>query len=295
MTCNAAAKRQQGSKVESQKPSARKLSEHSQKPPAWLSEPVWYVWDGGFLLLGRSEGVVSAHSHHAIQIVFGLEGEPAICAQDSNWRSGPGFIVLPDARHSYDARRADVAMLFVDPESFEGEWLGKSLTQDITFVPDASLATCVSEIRKLRERPRESLEFCTLIRHCVHALCAGSPPSRRRDSRITSSLKSISESKELRVSLDEIAAKVFLSPSRFAHLFAQQLGLPFRRYLLWRKLARAMIAISQGDSMTDAAQAADFADAAHLTRTFNQMFGIAPSALMRGEFFEISSPFETRI
>jgi AraC-like DNA-binding protein len=45
--------------------------------------------------------------------------------------------------------------------------------------------------------------------------------------------------------------------------------------------------------MTSAAQEADFADAAHLTRTFNQMFGIPPSALMRGKFQEINSPFET--
>ena len=33
------------------------------------------------------------------------------------------------------------------------------------------------------------------------------------------------------------------------------------------------------------------ADAAHLTRTFYQMVGMAPSALMRGDFIEIASPF----
>jgi AraC-like DNA-binding protein len=270
----------------------RDLNEHPQKPPAWLSEPRWYVWDGGFLLLGRSEGVISAHSHHAIQLVFGLEGEPAICAEGSTWRSAPGIIVLPNIVHSYSAQGADVAMLFVDPESNEGEWLRVGLTQDITFVPEARIAVSLSEIRKFRERPLDSVEMCSLIRNCVHALFAGAPTSRQRDSRINAALKGIRESRDLRVTQDDIAATVFLSPSRFAHLFAQQLGLPFRRYVLWRKLARAMIAISHGESMTDAAQAADFADAAHLTRTFNQMFGIAPSALMRGEFFEIASPFE---
>ena len=68
-------------------------------------------------------------------------------------------------------------------------------------------------------------------------------------------------------------------------------GLPFRRYMLWRKLARAMLAIGRQSSIADAAHASDFADAAHLTRTFHQMFGIPPSVMMRGEFFEIPSPF----
>jgi AraC-like DNA-binding protein len=68
-------------------------------------------------------------------------------------------------------------------------------------------------------------------------------------------------------------------------------GLPFRRYILWRKLTRAMVAIGSEGTIATAAHAADFADAAHLTRTFYQMFGMAPSALMRGRFAEIASPF----
>ena len=34
-----------------------------------VSEAVrWYVWDGGFLAIGRAQGVVPRHAHHAIQI-----------------------------------------------------------------------------------------------------------------------------------------------------------------------------------------------------------------------------------
>ena len=261
-------------------------------PTAWISEPRWYLWDGGFLLLGRSEGIVRAHAHHAIQIVIALEGEPAVSADGETWQAGQGFIVLPDIRHSYDGRGAVSVMLFVDPESNEGTWLRTNLTQPVTFVPDARLANCVPAFRMLHECPLEAMEVYELVRHCVHALSAGAPPMRRRDPRITRSLKRINESADLRVSLEDIAATVFLSPSRFAHLFKQQVGLPFRHYVLWRKLARAILAIGRGETMVDAAQAADFADAAHLTRTFHQMFGIKPSAMMRGRFFEIQSPFE---
>jgi AraC-like DNA-binding protein len=52
-----------------------------------------------------------------------------------------------------------------------------------------------------------------------------------------------------------------------------------------------MVAIASERTLAAAAHAADFADAAHLTRTFYQMVGMAPSALMRGDFIEIPSPF----
>jgi len=108
---------------------------------------------------------------------------------------------------------------------------------------------------------------------------------------VTTVLDAIRASDDLRMSLDHAADKACLSSTRFAHLFKDQVGLPFSRYMLWRKLTRAMVAIASEDTIAAAAHAADFADAAHLTRTFYQMFGMAPSALMRGDFIEIPSPF----
>lgn len=62
--------------------------------------------------------------------------------------------------------------------------------------------------------------------------------------------------------------------------------------MLWKKLSRAMLVIGRDETISTAAHEADFADAAHLTRTFYQMFGMPPSALMTGQFFEIPSPFD---
>ncbi|MEO8594998.1 MAG: helix-turn-helix domain-containing protein [Candidatus Solibacter sp.] len=257
----------------------------------WLSEPRWYLWEGGFLLLARAEGVVPAHAHHAIQIVVALDGMVAICGEDNRWRRGPGIIVQPDVVHSFDCNGARGAMLFVDPESNEGAWLQRALEQEIAVVPEARLASSVSELRTFIEQPIESMEVGDLIRHCVHALSPGAPPARRLDQRITKVLDAIRARDDLRISLNEAAQLAFLSPSRFAHLFKDQVGLPYSRYMLWRKLTRAMVAIASERTIAAAAQAADFADAAHLTRTFYQMVGMAPSVLMRGKFAEIRSPF----
>ena len=258
----------------------------------WTGTPDWYLWDGGFAALGRSEGIVPPHEHHAIQIVLAVEGSVGIRGKHGDWRMAPGVIVRPDVMHSYDGNGAVGAMVFVDPESSEGVWLKTSLRQDITIVPEARMATCAAELRKFLEHPLESLEIGALVRHCVHGLCAGAPPSRRLDERVTKVLGAIRRSDELRMSIEDAAALAFLSPSRFAHLFKQQVGLPFRRYMLWRKLTRAITVIGRERTISTAAHEADFADAAHLTRTFYQMFGIPPSVMMRGQFFEVPSPFE---
>lgn len=251
----------------------------------------WYLWDGGFMAFGQSNGTISPHSHHAIQIVIGINGTTSVRGENGEWHLGHGIIVKPDTIHSFNSRDAYGAMLFVDPESREGLWLRSTLSSDITIVPAARLAACVRELQAFLDRPFEGLEIGELIRNCVHSMCTGAPPAGRLDPRVSSVLQHIQSSENLRIPLADAAKSVFLSPSRFAHLFKHQVGLPYRRYMLWRKLTRAMLAIGQEGSIARAAQAADFADAAHLTRTFYQMFGSSPSTIMRGKFYEIKSPY----
>ena len=253
--------------------------------------PRWYLWEGGFLLTARAQGVVPAHAHHAIQIVIALDGCVAISGSDGEWHETRGLVMRPDAEHSFDCNGASGVMMFVDPESSEGSWLSMSLRQDITMVSDARLEVIVPALRAFVEQPDDSADIAVLIRQGIQGLRPGLAPARRLDARVTTVLDAIRASDDLRMSLDQAADKACLSSTRFAHLFKDQVGLPFSRYMLWRKLTRAMVAIASEGTIAAAAHAADFADAAHLTRTFYQMVGMAPSALMRGDFIEIPSPF----
>jgi AraC family transcriptional regulator len=256
-----------------------------------LSVPRWYLWEGGFVLAARAQGAVPTHAHHAIQVVIALEGLVSISGGGAGWRESRGIIVQPDVEHAFDCNGALGVMLFVDPESTEGVWLCSALHQGITDVPPARLDSVVAEFRAFVERPDDAADIAGRVRRCVHGLRSGPAPKRRLDDRVTTVLDTIRSSDDLRISLDRAAAMACLSPSRFAHLFREQVGLPFSRYMLWRKLTRAMVAITSERTIAAAAHAADFADAAHLTRTFYQMFGMAPSVLMQGEFVEIASPF----
>ncbi|MGR4890943.1 helix-turn-helix transcriptional regulator [Sphingopyxis sp. LARHCG72] len=76
------------------------------------------------------------------------------------------------------------------------------------------------------------------------------------------------------VRLADIAGQTGLSVGRLRHLFAAEFGTPFRRYVLWRRLRAAIMALQAGEGLTGAAHDAGFADAAHLARTIKRMFGI---------------------
>jgi hypothetical protein len=105
-------------------------------------------------------------------------------------------------------------------------------------------------------------------------------------------LAAIRGADDLRMSIEDAAAMIFRSTSHFAHLFKQQVGLPFRRYMAMAE-ARAR-------------HSGDRARAHHRCRRACRRFRRrrpphphllrdvrdAPSVMMRGEFFEIPSPFE---
>lgn len=80
--------------------------------------------------------------------------------------------------------------------------------------------------------------------------------------------------------LQDAAAMACLSPSRFRARFKHEVGLPFRRYRLWRRMALVMRLLAQGHSLTQAAHDAGFAGSAHLSTTFKTMFGLTPSDLL---------------
>ena len=76
-----------------------------------------------------------------------------------------------------------------------------------------------------------------------------------------------------------------LSEGRFLHVFSEQVGIPWRRYLLWRRLLGAVAHTAMGYSLTEGAHFAAFADAAHFSKTFKAMFGLSPAAVIKNSRF----------
>ena len=80
----------------------------------------------------------------------------------------------------------------------------------------------------------------------------------------------------------ELAANVNLSQSHFSRCFKTFFGRPPKRFILERRIERALDLMLSGDSrLCDIALACGFNDQAHFSRSFRKHMGLTPNAWRR--------------
>jgi AraC-like DNA-binding protein len=243
-------------------------------------------WEGASLwVLGTRPGEgpypkTKLHAHHAVQVTLSLRGWFTLESRDKQL-DGAAAAVAPDTQHAF-AGEGLVAHLFVDPEGEPGRQLQRALFsgETIASIPASSLGDLPTRLRDGFESPRRSDQsLIDLGRTLLSTLAPGSGRDERPEARVRRMSAWAAGRLETPVSLADAAAHVGLSAGRARHLFVEETGLPFRTYLLWRRLMRAAELFSDGSSLTDAAHGAGFSDSSHLSRTFRRMFGIAADSL----------------
>jgi AraC family transcriptional regulator len=243
------------------------------------------AWNGGCLFIGRDVGVVPPHAHYAIQIVFGSNrGVRLRTSEGDEWTSYGGAIIPSRQPHSMDASTVHInAVLFVEPETREGRALAELYLADgIAALPEELLAAPAEALFAAWHADADGETLAGSARRVVGALTRGVAPRTVSDERILRAVDYIKAHIDRPLTLEEVAAEACLSPSRFRHLFVEETGTALRPYILWRRFLRVWELVTAGESLSAAAHAAGFADAAHLTRTSRRTFGFPPSAMQTG-------------
>jgi AraC-like DNA-binding protein len=241
-------------------------------------------WEGGSLWVFDVPGAVGApkrnamHAHHAFQLTFSLGGEFKFHLEDSVVQ-GPAAVVAPDTPHAFEARGL-VGHLFVEPESRAGRSLGRLIEgQSVARMGAEQVRDAPGLIKRAFEHPTA---YRSALRETGLQICeriAGHVRATEPDRRVRLMIKWVNDNLDGALGIKQAADGVGLSPSRASHLFVEETGLPFRTYVLWLRLIRAVDAHAGGLSLTEAAQDAGFADSAHLSRTFKRMFGMPAASL----------------
>ena len=227
-------------------------------------------------------GTAEYHAHHAIQITVALEGQLRLATSELSL-AGPALAVDADARHRIDAQGL-LAFVFIEPESRSGRAIARTVFdgRELVSITDARVTAPLKDVRETFNRTLTNSQLLEVGRSVAQALApaaAASPPDARVQRIIDHASAHLDEA--LTLGCAE-AVGVHLSPSRLRHLFVEQTGLPFKTYVLWLRLVRAVQIYSEGEaSLTQAAHAAGFADSAHFSRIFKRTFGSPATTLPR--------------
>lgn len=241
-------------------------------------------WSGLFVLdVGRALYVgpgrhAALHAHHALQVCVGLEGPLKIRggAREA-WTEHHGCVIAPGQPHEFDAEGRAVTLLFVEPEGSDGRRIaavgeGRGITNlDMEVVHRVQGALVDTASLDATER--------AVAAQAAFAAFGVETRTSALDARVRRAVEALRQCRREYPGSSEMAATLGLSPGRFRHLWLAEVGLAYRRYLLWLRLQAVLGRVHASTSLTEAAHEAGFADSAHLARTFRRLLGITPSSM----------------
>lgn len=237
-----------------------------------------YFWRHRLLMLGPGFET-GLHAHHAAQVCLGLQGTLRLRTDgDKQWAESTGFFVPPDEPHEFAASATLTAILYLETESAEYARLWRSLKEPIDVASFSPTPKSLADLQRLGYEGG-TLDEANSVSLSVLGLQANAAHRSAFDPRIVQCLGVIRSRLDQPLRLASLASELSVSESWLTHRFTKEVGLPIRRYVLWQRLWRAVELALKGATLTVAAHAAGLSDSAHLSRTFREMFGVAPSFL----------------
>lgn len=237
------------------------------------------VYDNMLILFGQNL-MTKSHSHHAVEIIISLNELFAVECEERLVKS-KGVVIGHDIAHMTTAGNGVTAYILIEPEDPLGRALNRVLAGKSLLTLDKNVTSEISEHFK---KHLHTDHFEADMKQCLEDIFI--PFSKHDgetyyvDDRIKQILRHINLSVTGPVTITDLKAIACLSESRLIHLFKKEIGIPVRRYVLWRRLRQALRYIEHGNNISRAAARSGFTDAAHFNRAFVAMLGVNPSQII---------------
>ena len=205
----------------------------------------------------------SPHAHVAVQLTVAAKGR-VVVRLGQREIAGPGVLVRPLVTHQVAPDLETATFFYIEPQAP----LGRAMLT--LFGNAAAIPAPPSVLRAFAL----GTDPATRIEALGRALRVPERPALDRRLAVALALLEASAGEARPVA--KAAEEAGLSTSRLRALARAELGTPLARWLVWRKLARAARALSEGESLAEAALSGGFADQAHLSRVMRRTFGVTP-------------------
>jgi len=216
------------------------------------------------------------HQHNALQITISVEKNQMLrCSSTSGLVSGEVILTPPLVDHAFYEQSGLVLIILIDDEFVIAETSTATQVHTLEITEFQELKNYLlnkEDLTQLSKVFSETQFFKKFMRLPL-------------DTRIKKLISTIKADENFIFSAENSARICHLSESRFLHLFKEELGIPFRKYIQWIKLRRALNHLKTGGTLTEAAYVGGFADAAHFSRYFKDTFGLNPSEIVRNSQF----------
>ena len=239
--------------------------------------------------------VLDRHCHLQHELIFIFDGEITVNVEGENRlvRSNMLIAVEPLKYHTvmvndgglYDRFiiRFDISVV---PESIRADFIAAIKKDPVAYSKEISRA--IGKMREIYESESKE-KFRPLLESCFTQICyafalkqyeaGGAPLTTPLVSKIISY---INDNLTKKITLEKLAAAMFLSVSTVCHVFKKEMNITVKQYILQKKLSYAEELMRSGHTAILASQTIGYYNYVNFYNAYKKLFGKAPSISERG-------------
>ena len=231
------------------------------------------------ILIHTGYDAPAEHCHMAAHIIISMEDAMTVRVEDAEYVCR-GIMIPSGVPHRIDTRGKAVLAFLYDGTT--------NISQQIKDVKTISAEKCMDIITAYVdfEKQEGAVAYAKFEREMLKRLELSEIDDGIKDERILSAMEYIRREASEKITCRDVAEAVFLSESRFSHLFKEQVGMTFSAYLIYQRIMKVYTQVLDGKSITEAALAAGFSGSSHFADVNRRVFGLSARNITEDMIFK---------
>lgn len=228
------------------------------------------------IFLGKFSDSVE-HKHDALQLTISIHQKFKVTS-DGKALNADALVIQSGASHRLDSMDQPVLVLFFNPASTVGHFLGKHLTTKAVQKFEDEWA---DQLRMFcQDLLKNEINQKTFLSACINSMAEFNDRCLQSkfkiEKRLLATLQYLDRHTREMLSLKEIAEEMCLSQEKFSEMFESSTGISYAKSLQWKCLMQSMERYEKAKTLTKLAKDTGFKDSSEYTEVLNNFLGMTP-------------------